>query len=210
MGPPASAIRNTIIAEATIQKLSSTESSATFPRHPPNHSNRVRCTPQRSKLSQLQSDDIVQGPLSVLPAEDSTQVPHTSDTHVLPEDTISRPRDIHGSDAQPPSRKFKKNVMDWKVRKAELEADPLLDAVEQKRVHCRLCDKWIRLDSRNDFYPGLWRKHREHHKDSNLSKGGINRNNEGHVPEDAAQEPARKRRAVEGTHPKNPKGKSIA
>lgn len=59
-----------------------------------------------------------------------------------------------------PTKKEKKNVMDWRLRRKYLMQDPLLCGVEAKRVCCRPCHKWIKLDARNDFYPGLWLKHR--------------------------------------------------
>jgi hypothetical protein len=56
--------------------------------------------------------------------------------------------------------KVKKNVMDWRTRRGYLLQDPLLSDVEAKRVKCGPCHKWIKLDARNDYYPGLWLKHR--------------------------------------------------
>lgn len=56
--------------------------------------------------------------------------------------------------------KVKKNVMDWKIRREYLLQDRLLLDVEAKRVKCGPCNKWIKLDARNDYYPGLWLKHR--------------------------------------------------
>jgi hypothetical protein len=59
-----------------------------------------------------------------------------------------------------PDKRLKKNVMDPEMRQQDLEADPILVIVTPKDVYCGICKRWIKLDARNDFYPGLWRKHR--------------------------------------------------
>lgn len=71
-----------------------------------------------------------------------------------------------------PGKKAKKNVMSWEERRDTMECDPLLGIVEAKRVYCKPCKKWIKLDARNDFYPGLWVKHRKTmHGFSGLGEG---------------------------------------
>jgi len=139
---------------------------------------------------------------------------HASNTFspVSPEDTAipTRSHHEHERGAQPPAQKLRKNITDWKIRKKALEEDPLIDAVEKKRVHCKICDKWIRLDGRNDYYPGLWKKHRQHHQESCITKGGSRRNRDDgeHLLENTAEQPARQRGAVESNHPKHPHKKS--
>ncbi|KAG6826246.1 hypothetical protein H0H87_007609, partial [Tephrocybe sp. NHM501043] len=67
------------------------------------------------------------------------------------------------SQAQKPSRGGRgqrKNVMDAMVRQRALEADPWTIEVQSTLVLCRGCKRWIKLDQRNDFYSGLWVKHR--------------------------------------------------
>ncbi|KAJ3574746.1 hypothetical protein NP233_g1558 [Leucocoprinus birnbaumii] len=71
-----------------------------------------------------------------------------------------RPPIVYEDEGEPPEKKFKKNVMDWRLRRQTLEADELLSEVKAKQVFCKPCGKWIKLDARNDYYPGLWRKHR--------------------------------------------------
>ncbi|KAF9450710.1 hypothetical protein P691DRAFT_773707 [Macrolepiota fuliginosa MF-IS2] len=59
-----------------------------------------------------------------------------------------------------PTKKEKKNVMSWEQRRLNMMQDQLLLKVEPKRVFCKPCHKWIKLDARNVYYPGLWIKHR--------------------------------------------------
>ncbi|KAK7456376.1 hypothetical protein VKT23_010624 [Stygiomarasmius scandens] len=48
-------------------------------------------------------------------------------------------------------------------RRATLENDPWSDATRltSKSVFCMGCKKDIKLDKRNEYYPGLWLKHRK-------------------------------------------------
>jgi len=170
---------------------------------------------RKRKFTQLQDDIVQESPfIPDQQVEDSMPLPHASNTFppASPEDTITptKSRSIRERGTQQPAQKFRKNIMDWKIRKEALEADPMIDIVEKKRVHCIRCNKWIRLDARNDYYPGLWRKHREYHKKSDITEGGSreNRNDEEKLPENFAGQPARKRRAVESTHTEHPQEKS--
>ncbi|KAK1231322.1 hypothetical protein PQX77_005564 [Marasmius sp. AFHP31] len=60
------------------------------------------------------------------------------------------------------SRKRKDTIDREEVRKAKLESDPWSDKTRltPKSVFCLGCRRDIRLDRRNDYYPGLWLKHR--------------------------------------------------
>ncbi|KAG6840322.1 hypothetical protein C0991_007435 [Blastosporella zonata] len=59
----------------------------------------------------------------------------------------------------------RKNCMDAVERRRQLEADPWTLDVLATAVECKGCKRWIKLDQRNEFYAGLWTKHR------NLCKG---------------------------------------
>ncbi|KAF9269549.1 hypothetical protein L218DRAFT_1072377 [Marasmius fiardii PR-910] len=61
------------------------------------------------------------------------------------------------------SRKRKDTFDREEQRKAKLENDPWSDKTRltPKSVFCLGCERFIRLDRRNDYYPGLWLKHRE-------------------------------------------------
>lgn len=83
---------------------------------------------------------------------------------------MSSPVD-YDKDGEPPEKRFKKNIMDWRVRQQALEEDELLSAVEPKQVFCKPCSKWIKLDARNDFYPGLWKKHRRTMHETDTGSG---------------------------------------
>ncbi|KAF9457572.1 hypothetical protein BDZ94DRAFT_200101 [Collybia nuda] len=61
----------------------------------------------------------------------------------------------------PPPRKRKKYATDMVERKMLLEADEWGREATAKSIVCQGCDKRIRLDKRNDYYPGLWTKHRD-------------------------------------------------
>jgi len=191
-----------------------TATPSTFIRLPSSEGSELPPLHQRKRKPTQLQDDIVKESLSGpdQPVEDSMPAPHASNTFPLasPEDIPTRSHRIHERGAQPPTQKLKKNIMDWRVRKQVLEEDPLIDAVEKKRVHCKICDKWIRLDGRNDYYPGLWNKHREHHKESCITEGGSrrNRHDEEHLLENTAEQLARQRGAVESNHPKHPHKKS--
>ncbi|KAG7095507.1 hypothetical protein E1B28_006246 [Marasmius oreades] len=60
------------------------------------------------------------------------------------------------------SRKRKDTFDREEQRKAKLENDPWSDKTRltPKSVFCLGCKQFIRLDRRNDYYPGLWLKHR--------------------------------------------------
>ncbi|KAJ7673790.1 hypothetical protein DFH06DRAFT_1318914 [Mycena polygramma] len=58
----------------------------------------------------------------------------------------------------PIQRKRKRNKAQ---RYALLNEDPWTGAVSPHSVVCRGCNKTIQLDARNDYYPGLWEKHRD-------------------------------------------------
>ncbi|KIJ34804.1 hypothetical protein M422DRAFT_262990 [Sphaerobolus stellatus SS14] len=56
-------------------------------------------------------------------------------------------------------------------RKIELEADPDIKTLEVYRAHCGLCNKWVKLDSRNPYSTTSWLQHKsicprsfEHHE----------------------------------------------
>lgn len=74
------------------------------------------------------------------------------------------------AEEQRPAKKEKKNVMSWERRRENMMQDQLLLKVEAKRVFCKPCQKWIKLDARNDYYPGLWIKHR---RTMHSSEGGV-------------------------------------
>jgi len=160
----------------------------------------------KRKHSQLHDAIIQESFLAPEPSvEESMPMPHVPNIFpsVLQQDTITQTQSRRVSPQQP-EQKLKKNIMDWKIRKQTLEADPLLDAVEAKRVYCKLCKKWVKLDARNDYYPGLWIKHREHHRNKKSDEtGGGSRSNwssEEQLPDNVTERPTRKRRAVGGTH----------
>ncbi|GLB44682.1 hypothetical protein LshimejAT787_1800190 [Lyophyllum shimeji] len=52
------------------------------------------------------------------------------------------------------------NVMEVDERRRQLEADEWAAEVEPKRVLCRGCKRWIKLDGRSLYYRGFWDKHR--------------------------------------------------
>lgn len=160
----------------------------------------------KRKHSQLRDAIIQESLLAPEPSvEESMPMPHVPNTFpsVLQRDTITQTQSRRVGPQQP-EQKLKKNIMDWKIRKQTLEADPLLDAVEAKRVYCKLCKKWVKLDARNDYYPGLWIKHREHHRNKKSDEtGGGSRSNwssEEQLPDNVTERPTRKRRAVGSTH----------
>jgi len=55
----------------------------------------------------------------------------------------------------------KKHLMSEKQRRELLEADEYCTAVTPTTVTCLGCKTTIKLDKRNRYYPGLWKKHRE-------------------------------------------------
>ncbi|KAK1233742.1 hypothetical protein PQX77_003089 [Marasmius sp. AFHP31] len=67
-----------------------------------------------------------------------------------------------GSSGATKSRKRKDTFDREEQRKAKLENDPWSDRARltSKSVFCLGCHRFIRLDRRNDYYPGLWLKHR--------------------------------------------------
>uniref|UniRef100_A0A0W0FQK3 Uncharacterized protein n=1 Tax=Moniliophthora roreri TaxID=221103 RepID=A0A0W0FQK3_MONRR len=72
-------------------------------------------------------------------------------------------RDDFGGSRGQRSRKRKDTFDREEQRKAKLENDPWSDKTRltPKSVFCLGCKRVIRLDRRNDYYPGLWLKHRE-------------------------------------------------
>ncbi|GLB44712.1 hypothetical protein LshimejAT787_1800490 [Lyophyllum shimeji] len=64
-------------------------------------------------------------------------------------------------DDEDEDRDKRKNVMDIEERRRQLEADAWATEVEAKRVKCRGCTRWIKLDQRSLYYRGLWDKHRD-------------------------------------------------
>ncbi|KAF5362309.1 hypothetical protein D9756_002021 [Leucocoprinus leucothites] len=126
------------------------------------------------------------------------------------------PAVTYEEDGESPEKKFKKNIMDWRVRKQALETDDLLSAVEAKQVFCKICCKWIKLDARNDYYPGLWIKHRKtmHEKPPAEAEAVENsevRRRRGWTHEELSpgdeEPPVRKRRTV-GNHRSHRQGQS--
>ncbi|KAK7047157.1 hypothetical protein VNI00_006823 [Paramarasmius palmivorus] len=87
-------------------------------------------------------------------------------TRAKPYDTrdrsLSPPRRERSSSSQH-SRKRKDTFDREEQRKAKLENDPWSDKTRltPKSVFCLGCKRVIRLDRRNDYYPGLWLKHRD-------------------------------------------------
>ncbi|KAF5379810.1 hypothetical protein D9615_005830 [Tricholomella constricta] len=67
----------------------------------------------------------------------------------------------HGDDEDEEERRKRKNIMDMHERRRQLEADSWATAVEAKRVKCRGCHRWLKLDQRSMYYRGLWDKHRD-------------------------------------------------
>ncbi|THU93204.1 hypothetical protein K435DRAFT_799908 [Dendrothele bispora CBS 962.96] len=63
----------------------------------------------------------------------------------------------------PRPRKRKGRCRTEAERRATLETDPWSDVTRltAKSVFCIGCKKDIKLDKRNDYYPGLWLKHRK-------------------------------------------------
>ncbi|KAG5649508.1 hypothetical protein H0H81_003392, partial [Sphagnurus paluster] len=55
----------------------------------------------------------------------------------------------------------RKHVTDPEERRRRLEADPWCAGVQPRCVMCKGCRKWISLDQRSEYYPGLWEKHRD-------------------------------------------------
>ncbi|KAG5635678.1 hypothetical protein H0H81_010436 [Sphagnurus paluster] len=55
----------------------------------------------------------------------------------------------------------RKHITDPEERRRRLEADPWCARVLPQRVVCKGCRKWISLDQRSEYYPGLWEKHRD-------------------------------------------------
>ncbi|KAL0060379.1 hypothetical protein AAF712_012830 [Marasmius tenuissimus] len=86
-----------------------------------------------------------------------------SDIDIPPISLSSVPnlRSVHTTGASQ-SRKRKDTIDREEVRKAKLESDPWSDKTRltPKSVFCLGCKRDIRLDRRNDYYPGLWLKHR--------------------------------------------------
>jgi hypothetical protein len=76
--------------------------------------------------------------------------------------SLSPPRRERSSSGQH-SRKRKDTFDREEQRKAKLENDPWSDKTRltPKTVFCLGCKRVIRLDRRNDYYPGLWLKHRD-------------------------------------------------
>ncbi|KAG6915218.1 hypothetical protein DXG01_012663 [Tephrocybe rancida] len=60
-----------------------------------------------------------------------------------------------------PWARKRKNCMDVGERRRALMADPWTLEVHSTVVKCGGCRRWIKLDQRNEFYAGLWAKHRD-------------------------------------------------
>ncbi|KAG6864373.1 hypothetical protein C0991_010109 [Blastosporella zonata] len=65
----------------------------------------------------------------------------------------------------------RKNCMDKMERCRQMEEDPWTLDVSSHAVKCLGCKHFIKLDSRNDFYVGLWAKHRDLCKSIKILKG---------------------------------------
>ncbi|KAG7090284.1 hypothetical protein E1B28_011882 [Marasmius oreades] len=82
------------------------------------------------------------------------QRPQVSDQEPKPHSSSSR--------TSPVAKKRKDTFHREKQRRAKLENDPWSDKARltPKSVFCLGCKREIKLDRRNDYYPGLWLKHR--------------------------------------------------
>jgi hypothetical protein len=96
--------------------------------------------------------------------------------------------------------KVKKNVMDWRIRRSYLLQDPLLSDVEAKRVKCGPCHKWIKLDARNDYYPGLWLKHRRTMHGNTAGNSPYSSSTRRKRSKPAQEEPPTRERDDQGSH----------
>lgn len=82
-------------------------------------------------------------------------------SHSHPNATDDDDESYGAADASKAAHQRRKNIMYEDARRDLLKADPWALEVEEKRVRCRGCHKWRKLDRRNTFYRGLWEKHRD-------------------------------------------------
>ncbi|KAG6810262.1 hypothetical protein H0H92_012639 [Tricholoma furcatifolium] len=78
-----------------------------------------------------------------------------------PTSTRKSARINRADDPEAQERARRKNIMDQAIRRLNLESDVWTLEVLPKLVHCGGCTKWIKLDQRSMYYPGLWHKHRD-------------------------------------------------
>ncbi|KAG6885311.1 hypothetical protein C0993_003288 [Termitomyces sp. T159_Od127] len=67
----------------------------------------------------------------------------------------------------------RKNCTDIEERRRQLEADPWTLEVRSRIVRCLGCKRWIKLDQRNEYYSGLWAKHRDLCRGVKMMKGEV-------------------------------------
>ncbi|KAG6879122.1 hypothetical protein C0992_005009 [Termitomyces sp. T32_za158] len=67
----------------------------------------------------------------------------------------------------------RKNCTDMDERRRQLEADPWTLEVRSRIVRCLGCKRWIKLDQRNEYYSGLWAKHRDLCRGVKMMKGEV-------------------------------------
>ncbi|KAG5729567.1 hypothetical protein E4T56_gene5149 [Termitomyces sp. T112] len=77
------------------------------------------------------------------------------------------------SDQKGPQQRIRKrkNCTDVDERRRQLEADPWTLEVRSRIVRCLGCKRWIKLDQRNEYYSGLWAKHRDLCRGVKMMKG---------------------------------------
>lgn len=86
--------------------------------------------------------------------------PNDNDNNTKDHDGVAAPAYAPDDDSEA-AREHRRNIMDMELRRALLEADAWALAVEPKRICCRGCARWIKLDARSMYYRGLWDKHRD-------------------------------------------------
>ncbi|KAF8064459.1 hypothetical protein FPV67DRAFT_223711 [Lyophyllum atratum] len=84
---------------------------------------------------------------------------HNPEQEKSPKKTEKKKRTLIDEDEEECERR--KNMMDVEQRRQVLVADAWTQEVEAKQVRCRGCTRWIKLDQRSEYYPGLWDKHRD-------------------------------------------------
>ncbi|KAG6872883.1 hypothetical protein C0995_005588 [Termitomyces sp. Mi166 len=103
------------------------------------------------------------------------QVPNRAGSESL-SDTSSKGRDGKkrsrgGRKGVQQRTRKRKNCTDPNERRRQLEADEWTLEVRSTIVRCLGCKRWIKLDQRNEYYSGLWDKHRDLCRGIKMMKG---------------------------------------